>query len=225
MSMRPLMRAAAGLLLSGLAFAACAQSGHDRAPLVANAADSKFVASAASDGLAEVGMGQLALEKSSEARVKRLARLIVDDHTRANERLRALAQARQVSLPAAPGEEAQESASTMKALDARKFDKAWAAAMVRDHQKAIALFTTEAGRTEDPEVRAFAQATLPTLKTHLELARQLQDQLDMSASRDEAMSHHATMDASFDHTRPAGAATAATPAPAGSMSTGANGSH
>ena len=64
MSMRPLMRAAAGLLLSGLAFAACAQSGHDRAPLVANAADSKFVASAASDGLGEVGMGQLALEKS-----------------------------------------------------------------------------------------------------------------------------------------------------------------
>jgi putative membrane protein len=177
--------------------------------------------------MAEVGMGQLALEKSSEAGVKQLAQRIVDDHTRANDKLRALAQARQVTLPAAPGEEAQESTSTIKALDAKKFDKAWAAAMVRDHQKAVALFAAAAGRTQDAEVRAFAQATLPTLKTHLELARQLQDQLDMPAARDEAMSHRAAMDASFDHTRPAAAAagTAAAPAAAGSISTSTHGSH
>ncbi|QRP63281.1 DUF4142 domain-containing protein [Rhodanobacter sp. FDAARGOS 1247] len=225
MSMRPFMRAAAGLLLCGLAFAACAQSGHDQTPLVANAADSKFMTRAASDGMAEVAMGQLALEKSSQAGVKQLAQRIVDDHTRANDKLRALAQARQVTLPAAPDDEAQQSASAMKALDAKKFDKAWAAAMVRDHQKAVALFAAAAGRTQDPEMRAFAQATLPTLKTHLELARQLQDQLDMPAARDQAMSHRAAMDASFDHTRPAGAATVAAPAAAGSISTSTNGSH
>ncbi|KQZ71187.1 hypothetical protein ASD55_13040 [Rhodanobacter sp. Root561] len=222
MLMRPFMRAAAGLLLCGLAFAACAQSGRDKTPLGANAADSKFMTSAASDGMAEVAMGQLALEKSSQASVKQLAQRIVDDHTMANDKLRALAQAKQVALPAAPGDEAQQSASAMKALDAKKFDKAWAATMVKDHQKAVALFTAEAGRTQDPEVRAFAQATLPTLKTHLELARQLQDQLDMPAARDDAMSHRAAMDASFDHTRPAGATTAATPAAAGSTSTGSH---
>jgi putative membrane protein len=227
MSMRSFKRAVAALLLSGLAFAACAQSGHDKIPLVANAADSKFMTRAASDGMAEVAMGRLALEKSSEAGVKQLAQRIVDDHTKANEKLQAMALAKQVALPAAPGDEAQRSASAMKALDAKKFDKAWAAAMVKDHQKAIALFSAAAGRTQDPEVRAFTRATLPTLKTHLELARQLQDQLDMPAARDEAMSHRAAMDASFDHTRPAAAAagTAAAPAAAGSISTSTNGSH
>lgn len=225
MSMRPFTRVAAGLLLSGLAFATCAQSGHDKTPLVANAADSTFMTRAASDGMAEVGMGQLALEKSSEASVKQLAQRIVDDHTKANDQLRALAQAKQVTLPTAPGEEAQQSANDLKARDAKKFDESWAATMVKDHQKAVALFTAEAGRTQDAEVRAFVQATLPTLKTHLELARQLQDQLDMPAARDEAMSHRKPMDTSFDHVSPAGAATTVTPAVAGSISTHPNGSH
>ena len=119
MLMRPFMRAAAGLLLCGLAFAACAQSGRDKTPLVANAADNKFMTSAASDGMAEVAMGQLALEKSSQASVKQLAQRIVDDHTMANDKLRALAQAKRVALPAAPGDEAQQSASAMKALASR----------------------------------------------------------------------------------------------------------
>ena len=225
MSKRPFMRAAAGLLLSALAFAACAQSARDKTALVANASDSKFMTHAASDGMAEVRMGQIALEKSSDASVKQLAKRIVDDHTKANDTLRALAQTKQVALPATPDADAQKTASDIEALDAKKFDKEWAATMVKDHQKAVALFTAEAGRTQDREVRAFAQATLPTLKTHLELARQLQDQLDMPAARDEAMSHRAAMDASFDHTRPAGAATAAAPAAAGSISTSTNGSH
>ena len=225
MSMRPIMRATAGLLLFGFAFAACAQSGLGKTPLVANAADSKFMTHAAADGMAEIQMGQMAMEKSSDAKLKQLAQRIVDDHTDANGKLRALAQTRQVALPIAPTDEAQQSASAMKALDAKKFDKAWAAAIIKDHQNAVALFTTEAGKTQDPEVRVFAEATLPTLKSHLELARQLQDQLDMPAARDAAMNHSTSMDKSFDHAHPAGAATATVPAAAASVPAGASGRH
>ncbi|MHB1057660.1 MAG: DUF4142 domain-containing protein [Rhodanobacter sp.] len=213
MSIQPIVRAAAGALLFGLAFAACAQSSSSgKAPLVANAADSTFMTRAAGDGMAEIHMGQMALEKSSDAKVKQLAQRIVDDHTEANGKLRALAETRQVALPGAPSAEAQQSTDAMAKLDAAKFDPAWIAGMVKDHQKAVALFSAEAKRTQDPEIRAFAGKTLPTLKTHLKLAQQLQDSLNLPKTRDQAMDHGMSMDSSFAHTHPAGAETAGTPA-------------
>jgi putative membrane protein len=212
MSTRLIMQTAASTLLLGFAFAACAQSGSRDAPLVANAADSMFMAHASADGMAEIHMGQMALEKSSDAKVKQLAQRIVDDHTDANGKLRALAQTKQVTLPTAPTAEAQHSADAMTDLDTKKFDKEWAAAMVKDHQKAVTLFSTEIRKTQDPEIRTFAEKTLPTLKTHLKLAQQLRGQLDMPGARDEAMDHSVPMDGSFASTRPATAATARVPA-------------
>ncbi len=207
MSIRPITRGATALLLLGFAFGACAQSAKDT--LVANAADSMFMTHAAADGMAEITMGQMALEKSSNTEVKQLAQRIVDDHTDANAKLRSLAQAKQVTLPTGPTDEARQSADAMASMDPTKFDQAWTAAMVKDHQKAVALFAREVKQTRDPEVRTFAEATLPTLKAHLELAQQLDDKMDMPAARDQAMNHGAAMDASFAHADPAGAASAA----------------
>ena len=176
MSTRFILRATAGALLVGLAFVVCAQSRSPtgEAPLVANAADSMFMTHAAADGMAEVQMGQMALQKSSDPKVKALAQRIVDDHTDANNKLRTLAQDKQVTLPAAPTKEAQDKAATLNSMDGAKFDQAWGEAMVSDHQKAVKMFSGEATRTRDPRIRAFAQATLPTLKTHLQMAQQLQ---------------------------------------------------
>lgn len=213
MSIQPIMRVAAGTLLLAVAFATCAQTGPGEAPLVANAVDSKFMTHVAADGMAEIHMGQMALEKSADARVKQLAQRIVDDHTDANGKLRALAQAKQVTLPSAPTDEAQHAADVMKDMSAGKFDKAWVDAMVKDHQKAVALFAREIKQTQDPEVAAFASKTLPTLKTHLELAQQLQTRLNMADARNDAMKHHAPMNDSFARTQPAVASTAATTVP------------
>jgi putative membrane protein len=204
------------MLLLGVAFATYAQSGSREPPLVANAADSQFMTRAAADSMAEIHMGQMALEKSADAKVKQLAQRIVADHTDAYGKLRALAQAKQVALPAAATDEARRSADAMTNLDAKKFDKEWTAAMVKDHQKAVELFTAEIRKTQDPEVRAFAEKTLPTLKTHLELAQHLSTQLDLPDARDEAMNHNMPMDGSFARAQPATAATARVPATAAS---------
>lgn len=176
MSIRFIVRAATGALLLGFAFVLCAQS-TKTTMLVANAADSMFMTHAAADGMAEVQMGQMALKKSSDPKVKQLAQRIVDDHTDANGKLQTLARYKQVALPAAPSQAAQDKATTMTSMDGTKFDQAWAAAMVSDHQKAVTLFTDEVQKTSDPQVKAFAQATLPVLKTHLQMAQQLQGQL------------------------------------------------
>jgi predicted outer membrane protein len=147
MSTRLIMRTAAGTLLLCFAFALCAQSSSPKGTmLVANAADSMFMTHAAADGMAEIQMGQMALKKSSDTKVKQLAQRIVDDHTVANEKLRILARDKQVDFPAAPSKDAQDKAAGMTAMDGAKFDQAWATGMVTDHQKAVALFSGEIKR-------------------------------------------------------------------------------
>jgi putative membrane protein len=54
------------------------------------------------------------------------------------------------------------------------FDKDYMAAMVKDHEKDVAEFEKEAKDGSDPDVKAWASKTLPTLKKHLELAKAAQ---------------------------------------------------
>ena len=210
MSKRPVFLAAAGVLALGVF---CASFAQPSMPSVhVDAADSTFMTRATADGMAEMQMGQLALSKSSDDQVKQLAKRIVDDHTQANQTLQALAQAKQVTLPSAPSKDALKSVDSMKKMQGRKFDKAWTAAMVKDHQQAVALFTTEKARTSDADLRKFSSGTLPVLTNHLDTAHKLQDHLAVADARDKAMSGTGVMeDSSFAHTNPATPATRASP--------------
>jgi len=137
------------------------------------AGDGTFMKRADADGMAEVAMGRLALEKSSNSGVKQLAQRIVDDHTKADDQLAALARSKQVTLPTQPMADARKTADAMRKMNGSAFDEAWAKHMVSDHQKAIALFSRESKGGSDADVRNFATATLPVLRTHLQLAQQL----------------------------------------------------
>lgn len=212
MSSRPFAQAVlAGALSLGLVCTTFAQSA-TKAPLVANAADSTFMTRAAADGMAEVQMGQMALDKSSDAELKKLAQRIVDDHTKANDNLRTLAQAKQVTLPSAPAADAQKAADDMKKMDGKAFDQAWTDSMVKNHQKAVALFTAENKQTQDADLRKFTGGTLPTLQAHLETARMVQEHLGVAKTRDQVMGNNAKAmdDDSFAHANPAAGTTTAT---------------
>jgi putative membrane protein len=55
-------------------------------------------------------------------------------------------------------------------LDGTAFDKAYVAEMIKEHKAAIAAFQRES-KSADPDVKAFAEKTLPTLKEHLSQAQ------------------------------------------------------
>jgi putative membrane protein len=149
-----------------------------------DAKDNAFMQHAATDGMAEVLMGQTALNKSSDAQIKQLAQRIVDDHTKANEQLKALAQSKQVTLPTTSAADAQKENQELQMKNGSAFDQAWSKGMVKDHQKAVKMFTQESKQAKDPDVRQFAQTTLPTLSAHLQLAQKLAAIPD---ARDKAM--------------------------------------
>jgi len=52
-------------------------------------------------------------------------------------------------------------------LSGSAFDKSYFKGMVGDHQEDLKEFQTDASTGQDPDAKAYAAATLPTLKPHL----------------------------------------------------------
>ncbi len=132
---------------------------------------------AAQAGMAEVMLGNLALQKSTNEEVKQLAQKIVDDHTAANNELKELATTKSATLPTEVSAKQKATYDKLNALSGDGFDKEFVKTMVKDHEKAVSLFQKQSESGKDAEVKAFAAKTLPTLQGHLEMAKSLSDKM------------------------------------------------
>ncbi|MBJ9966054.1 DUF4142 domain-containing protein [Burkholderia seminalis] len=135
--------------------------------------DAEFIDKAALAGKAEVQASQLALKQAQSPDVRAFAKRMVSDHGKANARLTELAASKgmkpQVEQISDPDVEA------LRGKSGHDFDVAYVAAVGPDaHRKAVALFDGEARHGNDPQLRAFASATLPTLRHHLSMAQALE---------------------------------------------------
>src|SRR5687768_7581725 len=71
-------------------------------------ADTKFAVDAANGGMAEVQLGEMAQTKGSCTQVKDYGKMMVTDHTKANDELKALAASKNITLPADVSEDKQK---------------------------------------------------------------------------------------------------------------------
>jgi putative membrane protein len=136
--------------------------------------DPTFATKAAQGGMAEAQLGQLATQKASNPDVKAFGQQMVDDHSKANDEFKAIASRKGVTLPSNIDPKDQATYERLSKLDGPAFDRAYMADMVRDHRADIAEFEREASHGSDPDIKAFASKTLPTLKHHLEMAESAQ---------------------------------------------------
>ncbi len=140
--------------------------------------DAEFAVDAADAGLYEVQVGSLAINKATSSSVKQFAQMLVNDHTKANNELKAIAGQKDIVLPDIISEKCQEKYYDLdqKAKGA-EFDKAYIEQMIEDHKKDINKFEKEMNNGEDAELKAFASSKLPALRHHLEEAQKINDQL------------------------------------------------
>jgi putative membrane protein len=131
-----------------------------------------FVKTAALDGMAEVELGQMALEKSQNDEVKQFAQRMVTDHGKANKELATIAKAKQLEVPTSLDAEHKQMMQTLSGKSGTAFDVAYSQHMRMAHAKAVALFES-ASKSPDDELGAFAKKTLPTLKEHKKMADNL----------------------------------------------------
>lgn len=139
--------------------------------------DREFMTKAAHAGVAEVKAGQMALEKSKNDDVRQFAQRMIDDHSKANNELKQLAAEKNETLPTKPNEKQQETANELSKLSGEEFDAEYMDAQVSDHETVIDFFQDEIDEGSDSDVIAFATKTLPTLKSHLDMAENINDNL------------------------------------------------
>jgi putative membrane protein len=159
---------AATLSLGGVALA---QQPSPNSTAGKSSADTGFVKEAAMGGMAEVELGRLALQKASSNDVKQFAQRMVDDHSKANDQLKPIAQQKNITVPTQLTGKHKAEYDRLSKLSGAEFDRAYMQLMLQDHRKDVSDFRKESTGGKDQDVKQFATQTLPTLEDHLKMAQ------------------------------------------------------
>jgi putative membrane protein len=135
--------------------------------------DVKFMREAAQGGMAEVELGKLAQSKASSEEVKQFATQMAQDHGKANDELKQIAEAKGISVPASSDRKHKREMKKLEKQSGADFDRRYMAAMVKDHEKDLKEFNDAAKNASDPDVKAFAEKTAQVISSHLEMARKI----------------------------------------------------
>jgi putative membrane protein len=158
-------------LPSALSFAVLL-AGATPAPAAAPTSDGAFLQQAVHTESNEAQTGQLALERSSSGGVKKLGRMLIDDHAATGQEATRLADTLQVSLPINPTEDREATYRALSGLTGMAFDKAFVEAVIKSSRAAIDKYEAQA-QSGDGAVAAYADKALPLLQRHLRMARML----------------------------------------------------
>ena len=130
----------------------------------------EFVQQAAQGGMAEVSLGILARRRASDQDVRDFADQMVQDHLQANRELDRLAARKGFSVPNRLDMQHRMTLARLRRWTGDTFDRQYMREMVRDHMRTVALFREYARDGGDPDLRAWANRTLPTLLEHRRMA-------------------------------------------------------
>jgi putative membrane protein len=145
------------------------------APLttLADSPDASFYKNAAEGGMFEVDAGTLAQNKGSSQGVKDFASMMVKDHSAANDKLKGIASSKGVDLPSHSSVGQMATKAKLDVLSGDTFDKSYIKSQLKAHRETIELFRKEAASGQDADAKAFASATLPTLRAHMKAIKSL----------------------------------------------------
>jgi putative membrane protein len=134
-----------------------------------------FILEVAHGNFMEIDVARIALERASGADVKQFAQKMIDDHTASSEELTKLAAAKSITIPAQPDAAHHGAMEKAKADLAAKsgadFDREYMKRQESNHEKMLKLFEKAAEKSADVDVKAFAAKTVPTVRSHWEMAR------------------------------------------------------
>jgi putative membrane protein len=143
------------------------------AAFAASDPDMSFYKHAAEAGISEVELAQLAQDKATSQDVKDFAAMMVKDHSAADDKLKSIAASKGIDLPTSASIGEMATKAKLDVLSGNTFDKSYIKSQIKAHRQAIALFRKEAANGQDPEAKAFASDTLPTLEKHMQAIRRV----------------------------------------------------
>lgn len=137
--------------------------------------DSVFMKVAASSNMMEIELGNMAQQKATNPRIKNFGAMMVQEHTRATQELKTLAQSKGVTLPATMMRQHSRHVDYLRDLSGPEFDQMYTRVMVEEHREDVDEFEDASKKAQDADVRAWAGKMLPHLQAHLDTARNLRN--------------------------------------------------
>jgi len=139
-----------------------------------SSATQQFVQKAGISDMFEIQSGQLAQQKATNDEYKQFGQMVHDDHTKTTEQIKSMAQnIPGLQLPQALDSAHKQKLDKLQSLNGAQFEDQFKKDQVAGHQDAIKLFQNYANKGDQPDLKKFAQDTLPKLKEHLQHAQAL----------------------------------------------------
>lgn len=130
--------------------------------------DAEFVYEVVGTNYSEIKLAELANQKSRNTQVKQVAQTLLTDHTASLNELKTLAQAKAISIPVQEQDGSKRKLENLAEESGQDFDQAWSKEMMNLHDETIEKFEDRLENTQDADLKAYIQKTLPLLKKHHE---------------------------------------------------------
>jgi putative membrane protein len=166
--------------------------------------DSRFLDEAIRGNLAEVKMGELAKERSQSKDVRDYGQMLIDDHSKGNEKAMAAAKSMNVPVPTEPSAKQKQTYDMMAKLSGSQFDSMFISHMVQDHEEDIGKYNAQAQSGDSSKATDYAKDALPTLHSHLSKAQSLESKVSDRSSSNDGASGRSSRSATAPSTRPSG---------------------
>ena len=118
----------------------------------------------------EVQLGQLAAQKAQDDQIKQFARMMVQDHQKANQQLKQIAQSAQVQVQDQLDPVHQAKLQKFQQIPASQWDRKYINSQAAAHMMSVLELRYESQNAQDPAVKQFAAQQLPGMEKHLKMA-------------------------------------------------------
>lgn len=175
--MRPFTKIALGVFTTGCTLTAMAQSGPPSNNPTMTDAQIAAVLESANKGEAEAG--QLALSKSSNAKVKEFAQMMVDDHTANLQETQNLAASGKMKPQSNPASQMVQSSAMaqkkkLEKLSGADFDKAYIDGQIAMHKDVLKTIDTKlVPSAKEAPTKDLLAKTRPKIEAHLNQAQEI----------------------------------------------------
>ena len=142
-----------------------------------SAKETEFVNAFGSGNAGEIRFAELALKNAESQDVKNFAQMMITDHSKANDKLAAVAKHHNIDFPPAPPADAVDVSKTLLDVKGAEFDKKYMGEMVTDHTNDLAAYKKAEGEVKDHLLKEYVDSTEPIVAKHLKEAKAIDAKL------------------------------------------------
>jgi putative membrane protein len=175
------MTAQAFMALNQKGAAAVAAIKPTKTPL--SASDKKLMLQVAAGGQRQLAISQAVLDNVTNPQVRLLAQSEVEEQTGVAAKLQEIADAKGITLPSGPADSVQAMVSRVQDMSGADLDAFYInESGVKGHQLLQKTMSTVNANAKDASLKKLAAATLPVIRTHLSVSRDLQRTMGTNSS-------------------------------------------